>query len=81
MCVKELNLNSGSGAGCVCNDTGREGCLSGLLPGEVFRRLCSFCQTRFLAWVTEKFKAVVTQTYVRETGLPQEHPPSAVSDD
>lgn len=50
MCVKELDLSSDSGAGWggVCNDTGREVCLSVLLSEEVFRRLRSFCQTRFL---------------------------------
>lgn len=47
MYVKELDLNSDSGAGCVCmyNDTGKEVCLSVLLSEEVFRRLRSFCQT------------------------------------
>lgn len=48
MCVKELDLNSDSGAGCVCNDTGKEVCLSVLLSEEVFRRFHSFCQSCFL---------------------------------
>lgn len=62
MCVKELNLNSGSGAGCVhvCNDTGEEVCLSVVLSEEVFRRLRSFCQTRFLVRMTSKFKETAT---------------------
>lgn len=44
------NSNSDSGAGCVCmcNDIGKEVCLSVVLSEEVFRRLCSFCQTCFL---------------------------------
>lgn len=49
---------------CVCNDTGEEVCLSAALSEEVFRRLRSFCQPRFLVRMTSEFKETAAQTYL-----------------